>query len=215
MSGCALVLREKHPSLPVYLKALELHGNQTEAARIANVDPRTARRWGHDDPEIAARIDAACQVAWDRLEAEAYRRANDGWDEPVFYEGEVVGSRRVYSDRLLELMLKAKRGREFRDPALIDARRTTNVLAVGAGGESAEAVRREAYLSIGGSAETREAALVLLQHLAGAAALPAPAPVPTAAPIIVDVKPETNGHAMDGEWCGPIAPPQEKTDGVA
>lgn len=41
------------------------------------------------------------------LEAEARRRAVDGVDEPVFYQGEECGSKKVYSDSLLKTMLAA------------------------------------------------------------------------------------------------------------
>jgi hypothetical protein len=44
----------------------------------------------------------------DALEREAWRRAVEGFDEPVHYQGEVVGYVKKYSDRMLELLLKAK-----------------------------------------------------------------------------------------------------------
>jgi hypothetical protein len=40
------------------------------------------------------------------LEAEARRRAVQGWDEPVFHQGRKVGTIRKYSDRMLEILLK-------------------------------------------------------------------------------------------------------------
>ncbi len=41
------------------------------------------------------------------LEDNAMHRAAHGWDEPVFFKGEVVGSRRVFSTALSIFMLKA------------------------------------------------------------------------------------------------------------
>jgi hypothetical protein len=47
------------------------------------------------------------------LEDEAKRRAHDGIDEPVFYQGEKCGVVRKYSDNLLIFMLKARRREKF------------------------------------------------------------------------------------------------------
>lgn len=44
--------------------------------------------------------------ACDVLEAEARKRAVEGWDEPVFYEGAKCGDKRKYSDSLMALLLK-------------------------------------------------------------------------------------------------------------
>lgn len=40
-------------------------------------------------------------------EEEAHRRAVEGWDEGVYFKGELCGQERKFSDRLLELLLKA------------------------------------------------------------------------------------------------------------
>lgn len=42
-----------------------------------------------------------------RLESEAMRRALDGVEQPVFHQGEQVGSRKDYSDDLMKMLLKA------------------------------------------------------------------------------------------------------------
>ena len=49
------------------------------------------------------------------LEAEVIRRGAHGIDEPVFYQGKVVGQIRKYSDNLLMFMLKGLRPAKFRD----------------------------------------------------------------------------------------------------
>jgi hypothetical protein len=67
------------------------------------------------DPEFAALWEEALQVATDVLEHEARERAM-GWDEPVFdKDGNQCGTRRVYSDRMMELLLKAHRPEKFRE----------------------------------------------------------------------------------------------------
>ena len=56
------------------------------------------------------------------LEAEARRRTAIGVDEPVFYQGQVVGHIRKYSDNLLMFLLKAHWPEKFRENVSIDQR---------------------------------------------------------------------------------------------
>lgn len=109
------------------IEAGKIAGNVTEAAKAAGVDRRTINRWRQDDPAFAAAWESASEEAWDRLEREALRRAVDGWDDPVFYEGVQVGSRKVYSDRLAELVIKAKRAKEYREKPTLDVNLSGNV----------------------------------------------------------------------------------------
>ncbi len=67
--------------------------------------------------------DAAFHAAWDDaldagvevLEQEAYRRAVQGTDRPIFQGGDLVGTVREYSDTLLIFLLKAKRPGVYRE----------------------------------------------------------------------------------------------------
>ena len=50
-------------------------------------------------PTFAVAWDDAYEAGFDWLEDELQRRSHDGWDEPVFYKGEVVGAVRRFSTR--------------------------------------------------------------------------------------------------------------------
>jgi hypothetical protein len=85
--------------------------------------------------ELRARDDAfrddwaaAVDQGTDRLEDEAYRRAVEGVREPIFSRGEVVGERRMYSDRLIEFLLKARRPAVYREQSLVELRKDPNEL---------------------------------------------------------------------------------------
>jgi hypothetical protein len=54
-------------------------------------------------PEAYAR---AQKIGWESLEAEAVRRAQDGYERPIYQAGKFVGTETCYSDRLAELILK-------------------------------------------------------------------------------------------------------------
>lgn len=92
-----------------FLNTLALTGNVTRAADEAGVNRRTAYEWREGWPEFAAAWRDAIEQATDALEAEARRRAVEGWDEPVFHKGERTGVIRKYSDRMLEILLKGHR----------------------------------------------------------------------------------------------------------
>jgi len=81
----------------------------------------------------------------------AHERAVEGVEEPVFSpSGKCLGSRRVYSDRLLELLLKADNPEKFSDKKQVDVRGTVINLTTGFNRDElrseiidAEAVERE------------------------------------------------------------------------
>jgi hypothetical protein len=101
----------------VFLAELARHGILVRAARAAS--PRASSQYGAvqtfkdergRDEEFAAQWDEAMQAAEASVEHELYRRAQEGWDEPIFggrHKERIVGTVRRYSDRLLELRAKA------------------------------------------------------------------------------------------------------------
>lgn len=98
-------------------------GILTAAAKLSEISRSRHYEWlgaTTDDgspryPEYAAKFKEAHEMATDRLEAAAVTRAI-GWDEPIVDRmGRQRGTRRVYSDRCLELLLKARRPHVYRE----------------------------------------------------------------------------------------------------
>ena len=75
----------------------------------------TVYAWRDRDEAFADSWDEAADAAGDVLETEARRRAVDGIETPIFFEGEKVGTKVTYSDRLLEFLLKGRRPEVFGD----------------------------------------------------------------------------------------------------
>ncbi len=67
------------------------------------------------DPAFKAQLAEAKDAGADVLEEEIRRRAVEGVEEPVYYQGEIVGHVRKYSDILLIFAAKAARPEKFRD----------------------------------------------------------------------------------------------------
>lgn len=98
-----------------YLSILAQTGIVGQAAKSSGFDRSTVFRWRQNDPEFAKDFDAAIEDAADTIEAEAMRRAVQGFDEPVWFKGEKVGTTRKHSDYLLGLLLKANKPEKYRE----------------------------------------------------------------------------------------------------
>jgi hypothetical protein len=68
-----------------------------------------------ENKEFAKRWADAIEQGTDALEAEARRRAIDGFKRPIFYQGKKVGDETLYSDPLMITLLKAHRPEKFRE----------------------------------------------------------------------------------------------------
>lgn len=99
-----------------FLTALILNGGLAEPAarEVGYTSTSYLRACAKQDEEFKEAWDEAIEAAGDLIEAEVYRRAVHGVMEPVFYQGNIVGYVRKYSDRLAELLLKRHKP-EYRD----------------------------------------------------------------------------------------------------
>lgn len=98
-----------------FLSSLAITANVSKAAKDCEVARQTVYDHRDADEDFRAAWDDAIEIACDALELEARRRAEEGTIEDVYYQGEVVGKKRVYSDTLLIFTLKGYRPEKFRD----------------------------------------------------------------------------------------------------
>lgn len=98
-----------------FLDALAETASVVRACEVSGVPRRTAYDWRRDDEEFAAEWERALDIGTDALEDEATRRAFEGVDEPVHYQGVATSTIRKYSDTLLMFMLKARRPDKFKE----------------------------------------------------------------------------------------------------
>lgn len=97
-----------------FLAALRDGRTVTFAAKEAGVTTSTAYSARGNDPDFFAEWDAAYEDGTDLLEEEAWRRAREGTEEPVFYQGEQVGVVRRFSDTLMLELLRSRRPEKYR-----------------------------------------------------------------------------------------------------
>jgi AcrR family transcriptional regulator len=115
MAGKAWTERTLQHAREKFLATLARGLSITAACAEAGIGRSTAYHWRDIDEVFAAEWETALEQGTDVFEDEARRRAIEGTDRPVFYEGRQVGSIREYSDTLMVLMLKARRPTVFRE----------------------------------------------------------------------------------------------------
>lgn len=89
----------------LFLSVLAETGSVHLASSSARLSARSAYQLRTRSPAFAAAWNAAQQLAVGRLSAIAFDRALNGRVEQVFRDGELIGERRVPSDRLLTWLL--------------------------------------------------------------------------------------------------------------
>ena len=102
-------------SKDLFIKHLKQTCNVTASVRVAGGSRKAIYNTRDRDKEFAEEWDSTVAEATDMLEAEARRRAVDGFEEPVYYQGAVVGAVRKYRDRMLELLLKGHAPEKYKD----------------------------------------------------------------------------------------------------
>ena len=104
-----------HPKKAALLTAYAACGTVTKAAEVANTARGNHRLWRAKDPAYAEAFEEAKEAFKEKLEEEAYRRAIDGCQEPIVFDGRVIGHRLKYSDTLMIFMLKALDPDKYRE----------------------------------------------------------------------------------------------------
>ncbi|HVZ39480.1 MAG TPA: hypothetical protein VHI13_09395 [Candidatus Kapabacteria bacterium] len=105
-----------------FLEVLARSGNVTLACYAAETDRQNAYQLRNRDADFRELWDAALEMAADRLEEEAWRRALEGVERYVVSQGKIVMGpdgkpliEEQYSDMLLDRLLRAHRPEKFRD----------------------------------------------------------------------------------------------------
>jgi hypothetical protein len=159
---------EKDDWTTVFLISLAQTPNVTAASRAAGISRQAAYNRRNADPEFSAAWDDALEQSTDALVEEAYRRAYEGTERPVFYRGQECGRIREYSDTLAIFLLKAHRRATYGDQSKVD-------------------------MTSGGKELRRPITIVEVHHTRPQA--PAPEPEPDADEPLVDGATETQPSA--------------------
>lgn len=98
-----------------FLYGLRKGNTVSSAAAIAGFARQTVYDHRERDKTLAVRWVEAEAEGTEVLEQEAFRRAVQGTDHPVTYEGAITATYKEYSDTLLIFLLKARRPEVYRE----------------------------------------------------------------------------------------------------
>jgi len=99
----------------VFAAVLSETGQVSKACASVGISRVTAYNWRREHAEFALSWENALKIAVSALEDEARRRAQEGFTEPVYHGGEMVGEVRKYSDTLTIFLLKAADPNKYRE----------------------------------------------------------------------------------------------------
>jgi hypothetical protein len=121
-------------AVDLYITHLALTGGKRKSARLALIEPHALWAYRRNSEDLREREAEALafyeeSVAED-IEAEMQRRGIKGVKEPVFYEGQKVGHKRVYSDKLLMALAKRHMPQEYGDHITADVNVKGGVLLI-------------------------------------------------------------------------------------
>lgn len=93
----------------LFLRVLSETGNVTQAAEAVELSRDCLYKHRERHKPFREAWERAFDRSIDALEAECMRRAKDGWEEPVYQGGELVGYKRKFSDALAQTLLRGNR----------------------------------------------------------------------------------------------------------
>ena len=91
-----------------FLRALRDWPNVAQACRAAGISRMTAYRARRSDPDFAQRWAEAIEEGYGRLEDRAVELAAVGWKEPIYYQGEQVGTVNRKALGLMKFLLERR-----------------------------------------------------------------------------------------------------------
>lgn len=112
-----------------FIEVLAETGNVRHACARAGISRHTAYKARRREAVLSQAWEAALALAAEHVDAVVAERALDGVEEPVFWKGELVGTRRRYDNRLLLAHLARLEARAALRPVALAAGRFDELLA--------------------------------------------------------------------------------------
>jgi hypothetical protein len=98
----------------------EFHGYVTKAAQSVGLSRTALYAWRDEDEAFRDMWLEVVDETTEELELEAWRRAHDGVDKDIFYQGEKIATETNYSDALLMFTIKSRKPEQYRDNSKVE-----------------------------------------------------------------------------------------------
>ena len=103
------------PKKEAFIEHYTRMGTVKSAAKATGVSRKTVYEWLKADEVFSEGFEHAKENVTDELEQEAKRRAYEGINKPIYWQGKLVDTIKEYSDTLLIFLLKGNRPEKFRE----------------------------------------------------------------------------------------------------
>lgn len=103
----------------VFLESVRRTGLVAKSARAAGTDSKRIKNECERDKEFGTEFQEALTLYAETVQEELHRRAMEGVEETVYFQGVPCGTKTNYSDALLTTLVKAK-SPEFREKLSVD-----------------------------------------------------------------------------------------------
>lgn len=90
------------------MSSFRKYANVSAACDLAGIDLSTPYDWKKRYPAFAKKFEEAETRSNDSIDMEIYRRAIEGWEEPMVSAGQLVCTVTKYSDSMLTLLAKSR-----------------------------------------------------------------------------------------------------------
>lgn len=97
----------------IFFAHLSSGNSVTRACEAAGYVRQVAYAWKAKDRKFGERWEASKSQAYELVEEAIQRRCIEGINQPVFYKGQVVGNKTLFSDKLMMLWLRYNRPHRF------------------------------------------------------------------------------------------------------
>jgi hypothetical protein len=115
LTPAQIISQQKKARQDAFLAAFAKCGVIGLACKNAGIARRTVYTWIDEELEFTDLWESLKEDYVEKLEQEADRRAIEGVDHPVTYEGEITATYKDYSDTLLIFRLKSLKPEKYRD----------------------------------------------------------------------------------------------------
>lgn len=94
---------------------LKYAGNVTRACELSKISREAVYARRNANPEFEARFQEVKAQAIEVMEDEATRRAFEGVEEGIYFQGSKIDLKTVYSDGLIQFLLRANKPEKYKD----------------------------------------------------------------------------------------------------
>jgi hypothetical protein len=119
-----------------FIRSLQQHGNIAQACRIAKVSVARVYQVRAKSPRFARSWKRALQMANRAMIADAeaalYQRGVEGVETAIVKDGKVIGHTMKYSDKCLEMLLKARKRSVYDRPKQVETKSMSVLVSVDA-----------------------------------------------------------------------------------